>query len=149
MYENFKEILKSHGLKVTNQRVILLEALSKHKGEHLTPEEIYEIVKEDHPEIGLATVYRTIQLLCQLELVEKVVLVDGIVRYEMTERDRGSAHHHHHIICLDCGNVESFEDDLLENLESAIAKKTGFEVVNHEVKFYGYCNKCKEKHKNK
>lgn len=149
MYENFKEILKSHGLKVTNQRVILLEALSKHKGEHLTPEEIYEIVKEEHPEIGLATVYRTIQLLCQLELVEKVVLVDGIVRYEMAERDRGSAHHHHHIICLDCGNVESFEDDLLENLESAIAKKTGFEVVNHEVKFYGYCNKCKEKHKNK
>lgn len=149
MYENFKEILKSHGLKVTNQRVILLEALSKHKGEHLTPEEIYEIVKEEHPEIGLATVYRTIQLLCQLELVEKVVLVDGIVRYEMAERDRGSAHHHHHIICLDCGNVESFEDDLLENLESAIAKKTGFEIVNHEVKFYGYCNKCKEKHKNK
>lgn len=49
---------------------------------------------------------------------------------------------------LDCGNVESFEDDLLENLESAIAKKTGFEIVNHEVKFYGYCNKCKEKHKN-
>lgn len=149
MYENFKEILKSHGLKVTNQRVILLEALSKHKGEHLTPEEIYEIVKEEHPEIGLATVYRTIQLLCQLDLVEKVVLVDGIVRYEMAEKDRGSAHHHHHIICLDCGNVESFEDDLLENLESAIAKKTGFEVVNHEVKFYGYCNKCKEKHKNK
>lgn len=148
MYENFKEILKSHGLKVTNQRVLLLEALSKHKGEHLTPEEIYEIVKEEHPEIGLATVYRTIQLLCQLELVEKVVLVDGIVRYEMAERGRGRAHHHHHIICLDCGNVESFEDDLLENLESAIAKKTGFEIVNHEVKFYGYCNKCKEKHKN-
>ncbi len=148
MYENFKEILKSHGLKVTNQRVLLLEALSKHKGEHLTPEEIYEIVKEEHPEIGLATVYRTIQLLCQLELVEKVVLVDGIVRYEMAERDRDRAHHHHHIICLDCGNVESFEDDLLENLESAIAKKTGFEIVNHEVKFYGYCNKCKEKHKN-
>jgi Fur family ferric uptake transcriptional regulator len=148
MYENFKEILKSHGLKVTNQRVLLLEALSKHKGEHLTPEEIYEIVKEEHPEIGLATVYRTIQLLCQLELVEKVVLVDGIVRYEMAERGRGRAHHHHHIICLGCGNVESFEDDLLENLESAIAKKTGFEIVNHEVKFYGYCNKCKEKHKN-
>lgn len=148
MYENFKEILKSHGLKVTNQRVLLLEALSKHKGEHLTPEEIYEIVKEEHPEIGLATVYRTIQLLCQLGLVEKVVLVDGIVRYEMAERGRGRVHHHHHIICLDCGNVESFEDDLLENLESAIAKKTGFEIVNHEVKFYGYCNKCKEKHKN-
>lgn len=148
MYENFKEILKSHGLKVTNQRVLLLEALSKHKGEHLTPEEIYEIVKEEHPEIGLATVYRTIQLLCQLGLVEKVVLVDEIVRYEMAERGRGRAHHHHHIICLDCGNVESFEDDLLENLESAIAKKTGFEIVNHEVKFYGYCNKCKEKHKN-
>ena len=89
MYENFKEILKSHGLKVTNQRVLLLEALSKHKGEHLTPEEIYEIVKEEHPEIGLATVYRTIQLLCQLELVEKVVLVDGIVRYEMAEREAG------------------------------------------------------------
>lgn len=146
MYENFKDLLKSHGLKVTNQRIILLEALDNHKGEHLTPEEIYEIVKEEHPEIGLATVYRTIQLLCQLNLVEKVVLVDGIIRYEMVEMDREKAHHHHHIICLDCGSVQSFEDDLLEDLESAISEKTGFSVVNHEVKFYGYCDKCKKNH---
>lgn len=148
MNEDFKEILKSHGLKVTNQRIVVLETLSYHKGEHLTPEEIYEIVKKEHPEIGLATIYRTLQLLCQLELVEKVVLVDSIVRYEMVEKQTGNAHHHHHIICLECGNVESFKDDLLENLEDAISKKTGFEVVNHEVKFYGYCNKCKKKHIN-
>lgn len=148
MHEDFKEILKKRGLKVTNQRLILLETFAGRKGEHLTPEEIYEIVKKEHPEIGLATVYRTIQLLWELELIEKVVLRDGIVRYEMAERESGKLHHHHHIICMECGNVEAFEDDLLEDLETTIAAKTGFEVVNHEVKFYGYCSKCRLKHTN-
>lgn len=142
--ENFKDMLKEKGLKVTNQRVLVLEALSSEPELHLTTEEIYDLVRAEYPEIGLATVYRTIQLLLDLNLINKINLNDGFVRYEVVSDKDISGHHHHHLICTDCGNVYSFEDDLLENLEEHIAKTMGFEVVDHEVKIYGYCKNCKK-----
>lgn len=143
--ENFKDMLKEKGLKVTNQRVMILKVLSASPGMHLTTEEIYDLVRTDYPEIGLATVYRTIQLLLDLNLIDKINLDDGFVRYEIAEdKDKESGHHHHHLICTECGNVYSFEDDLLENLEDYIKNSMGFEVVDHEVKLYGYCKNCKK-----
>ncbi len=143
--ENFKDMLKEKGLKVTNQRVIILKVLASSPGMHLTTEEIYDLVKDEYPEIGLATVYRTIQILLDLNLIDKINLNDGFVRYEIAEDEhRDSGHHHHHLICTECGNVFSFEDDLLENLEEKISSKTGFEVIDHEVKLYGYCKNCKK-----
>ncbi len=141
--EDFRTLLKNKGLKVTNQRLLVLEALSAWPGRHLTTEEIYEIVKTDCPEIGLATVYRTIQLLLELHLIDRINLDDGFIRYEIgTENLNVSKHHHHHLICQGCGKVISFEDDLLEELEDNIYHTTGFEVVDHEVKLYGYCKEC-------
>lgn len=141
--EGFKKILKNKGLKVTNQRVLVLEALSAGKDKHLTAEEIYEIVKTDCPEIGLATVYRTIQLLSELRLVDRVNLDDGFVRYEIgNDNEDSTKHHHHHLICRGCGKVISFQDDLLEELEDKITKTTGFQIIDHEVKLYGYCKEC-------
>ena len=61
--EKFKEMLREKGLKVTNQRILVLEVLADHRDKHLTAEDIYELVREDYPEIGLATIYRTVQLL--------------------------------------------------------------------------------------
>lgn len=143
--ECFKDMLKEKGLKVTNQRVMVLKTLSSSPGVHLTTEEIYDLVKSEYPEIGLATVYRTIQLLLDLNLIDKINLDDGFVRYEIAEDlDSVSGHHHHHLICTECGNVYSFEDDLLENLEKTIKNSLGFEVVDHEVKFYGCCKNCKK-----
>jgi Fur family ferric uptake transcriptional regulator len=144
--EQFKELLKNNGLKVTTQRIAILEVLQNRPGKHLTAEEIYEYVKEDYPEIGLATVYRTIQLLSELNLIDKLNLDDGYVRYEIGKMaDLDARHHHHHLICLDCGKVFSFEDDLLETLEDRIKKSMGFEVVDHEVKLYGHCKECSAK----
>lgn len=141
--EDFIRILKEKGLKVTTQRVKILEVLSACPNKHLTAEEIYELVKVDCPEIGLATVYRTIQLLLELHLIDRINLDDGFVRYEIGEiRVKESKHHHHHLICKTCGNVFSFEDDLLEELERKIKKTTGFSVIDHEVKLYGYCKEC-------
>lgn len=141
--EKFKQLLKDNGLKVTNQRLLVLEALASCPDRHLTAEEIYEMVKADYPEIGLATVYRTIQLLMELHLIDHINLDDGYVRYEIGDEGRGTAkHHHHHLICMGCGRVISFEDDLLEELEAKITEKTGFHVVDHEVKLYGYCAEC-------
>ncbi len=145
---NFKDILKEKGLKVTNQRVLVLDALANSSDEHLTAEQIYDLVRTEYPEIGLATVYRTIQLLLDLNLIDKINLDDGYVRYEIaTDKECQSGHHHHHLVCMECGSIYSFEDDLLENLEKCIMQKMGFEVVDHEVKLYGYCDKCRSSKK--
>lgn len=141
--DRFKEILKQKGLKVTNQRVRVLEVLSNSPDKHLTAEEIYELIKVDYPEIGLATVYRTIQLLLELNLIDHINLDDGFVRYEIGNMDENpTKHHHHHLICLTCGKVFSFEDDLLDELEKRIMDNVSFKVLDHEVKLYGKCKDC-------
>ena len=142
----FKKLLKKNGLKVTTQRVAILEVLSSRPGKHLTAEEIYDFVKKKYPDIGLATVYRTIQVLSDLNLIDKLNLDDGYVRYEIGKKDNeDNGHHHHHLICLECGSIFSFQDDLLEALEEHIEETLGFKVVDHEVKLYGHCKKCLEK----
>ena len=144
--EQFKRILKENGLKVTRQRLVVLEAISSCPEEHLSADEIFALVKVDCPEIGLATVYRTIQLLSELHLIDRINFDDGYVRYEMGSAfDREQKDHHHHLICSNCGKVISFQDDLLEELEEKIARTTGFEVVDHEVKLYGHCKDCRRK----
>ena len=141
--EEVAAILKEKGLKVTIQRVLVLKTLSACPDKHLTAEEIYELVKVEYPEIGLATVYRTIQLLLELNLIDRINLDDGFARYEIgTLNQKEAKHHHHHLICLKCGRVMSFEDDLLEGLENRILESTGFVVADHEVKLYGCCKEC-------
>ena len=145
--EKFKEMLKEKGLKVTNQRLLVLQVLAEHGDEHMTAEDIFELVKEDYPENGLATIYRTVQLLLDMQLVDRIMLDDGCVRYEIgdfLDEQEGHRHHHHHLICTECGSVSAFRDDLLEDLEAYIEKETGFQVTDHELKFYGVCKKCRE-----
>ena len=142
--DDFKSMLKRKDLKVTRQRVAVLKVLAECPGLHLASEQIYEKVKLALPEIGLATVYRTIQLLLELGLIDKINLDDGIVRYEISDnKDADGKHRHHHLICMGCGDVFAFEDDMLDKLEQEINAKKDFMVVNHEVKFYGYCRKCR------
>lgn len=142
-YEKLKELLKQKGLKFTTQRRIIFEILKKHQGDHLTAEEIYELVKKECPEIGLATIYRTVQLLQELKLIERLNLDDGYIRYEIGKNE--DEHHHHHLICNICGQVYEVKDDLLDALEDQIKEKYDFIVTDHKVKFYGICNKCQIK----
>jgi Fur family ferric uptake transcriptional regulator len=142
--EKLKELLKSRGLKMTSQREMILEVFESQPNKHFTAEEIYELVRVKCPEIGLATVYRTIQLFSELRLIDRLNLDDGFVRYEIGKQDT-KGHHHHHIICLKCGKVDMFEDDLLDNLENRIYEQMGFQVTDHEVKLYGYCKDCVRK----
>ena len=139
--ERFKEVLRERGLKVTNQRLLVLETIAGHPGEHLTAEEIYELAKEQYPEIGLATIYRTVQVLVELNVIDKVSFDDGFVRYELGSA-KADSHHHHHAICQECGRVLAFEGDLLEPLEQALYDTMGFVVTDHEVKLTGYCKDC-------
>lgn len=145
--EKFKEMLKEKGLKVTNQRLLVLEVLEAHSDRHMTAEDVYELVKEDYPEIGLATIYRTLQLLLEMQLVDRINLDEGCVRYEIGETFYGKTagkHHHHHLICKTCGKILPFKDDLLDELERRIEEEMGFHVLDHELKFYGQCRECRE-----
>ena len=109
---------------------------------------MYELVAEDYPEIGLATVYRTLQLLWDIQLVDRINLDDGCVRYEIGHLlGSGSKHNHHHLICKGCGKVIPFDADLLDDLERYIEDSTGFHVLDHELKFYGLCRECMKKTK--
>jgi Fur family ferric uptake transcriptional regulator len=141
--EQCEKVLREKGIKVTRQRVLVLGILAACPERHFTAEEIYDLVKTEYPEIGLATVYRTIQVLVELQLVDKLNLDDGFARYEIgKENGSESGHHHHHLICTKCGKIFSFQDDLLDELEKKIWDKTGFCVSNHEVKLYGCCKEC-------
>ena len=144
--EDFKELLRGKGLKVTSQRLLVLQIMAEHPGEHLTTEQIFDLVRKTNPEIGLATIYRTVQVLVDLHLIDKISFDDDVARYEL--RSSNTKQHHHHAICLGCGEVFSFEDDLLENLEAAVEERLGFAVVDHEVKLYGYCRDCRVKMEN-
>jgi len=137
-----REQLKEKGYKLTTQRQAVLDVLVEYEGEHLSTEEIYEYVKQKCPEIGLATVYRTLLLLDRLDMIYKLDFDDGYSRYELNKKKED--HRHHHLICMRCGTVEEVEEDLLEALEEEILNKNKFVVMDHRVKFYGYCEKCRE-----
>lgn len=137
---NIKDYLKEKGFKLTSQRGSVLDIILENTGKHLSAEEIYDLVKINCPEIGLATVYRTMQVLDELGLVYKNNFDDGRTRYEITQNED---HQHHHLVCRKCGKVIEVEEDLLEQLEHQVEKKYNFSITNHKVKFFGYCNECK------
>ena len=137
--------LKERGLKITQQRLLVLSTLAKSGGNHMAAEELYAQIQQQYPEIGLATVYRTLQLLYEMQLIDRINLDDGCVRYEIGHLFEGEMKHsHHHLICRKCGKVFTFDGDLLDGLETHIQEKTGFHIVDHELKFYGVCKQCME-----
>lgn len=142
---DFKEKLKEKGCKLTTQRRSVLDVFIEHSNEHLSTEEIYDIVKVNFPEIGLATVYRTVQLFEEMGIVDRLNFDDGCSRFELSSED--TVHHHHHLICEACNRVFEVENDLLEEIEKEIESKYNFKVHNHSVMFYGICKDCDTQHK--
>lgn len=132
--------LQKHDYKLTPQRQLVVQALLRSSGEHLSAEEVYNMVKRESPDIGLATVYRTLDILSELGILHKMDFGDGRARFEFAEE----AHHHHHLICVSCGTVAEFGEDLLDSLEDEVERRTGFRVTDHQLKFYGYCRSCAE-----
>ncbi len=141
-FETICILLRDHSYKLTPQRQTILRMFLEQEDRHLSAEELYMLVKHQNPEIGLATVYRTLDILAEIGVLLKNDFGDGRTRYEFSRKDEH--HHHHHLICLGCGNVSEFDDDLLESLEAVITKRNQFKVIDHDLKFYGYCRKCEE-----
>jgi Fur family ferric uptake transcriptional regulator len=136
--------LLDQGHKMTPQRWAIISIFLMNKGRHLSADDVFSLLKETYPNNGIATVYRTLDLLEQVEVLRRMDFGDGRARYELMDDE---AHHHHHLVCTRCGKIIEFEDDLLESLEAAIEQKTGFKIRDHVAKFYGICAECQAKGK--
>lgn len=126
--------------KLTSQRKIIFRTLGDHPGRHLSAEEIFEIVRQQCPEIGLATIYRTLELLSTLGVVQKLDFGDGRHRYELSVRPSPQ---HQHMICIFCGKVLEATGCFPEKFEPNM---NAFSIVDYRVYIYGYCNECQSKH---
>ena len=135
--------LSERKYKMTPQRKEILQIfIDSDEEKHLSAEEVHELLKQKEFDFGLATVYRNVELLNELGILNKVDFGDGRTRYELSAANP-QLHQHHHLICLKCKKVIEFEDDLMDDLENLISQKSDFKIVNHEVKFFGYCSKCR------
>ncbi|AQS58273.1 Fur family transcriptional regulator [Desulforamulus ferrireducens] len=137
--------LKANDYKLTTQRQQILEVLLESKDQHLSAEDIYTLVKKKAPDVGLATVYRTLELFLEHDIIHSVNFGDGRKRYEYGHSSSG--HHHHHAICLNCGKIIEINEDLLEELEKQVGIDYNFTVTDHELKIYGYCGECNQNNK--
>lgn len=143
--ERIKKQLHAQSYKLTPQREATVRVLLENETDHLSAEDVYLLVKEKAPEIGLATVYRTLELLTELKVVDKINFGDGVSRYDL--RKEGANHFHHHLVCLECGAVEEIEEDLLDDVEKVVEKEFQFLVKDHRLTFHGICRQCQQKNK--
>ncbi|HQP09764.1 MAG TPA: Fur family transcriptional regulator [Candidatus Omnitrophota bacterium] len=137
------------GYRITLAREVILDVLSKTE-DHLSAEDIYSRIHAKHPNIGLTTIYRTLEVLSDLGLVYGFDFGDKRVRYELAEGPKG-AHHHHHLVCTSCKRIVDYTDfideevKLLQETEKGLSQKYGFRITNHLIQFYGLCGDCKSK----
>ena len=127
--------------KMTPQRKVVLEVFLDNENAHLSAEDVRGMLRDRDSDIGLATVYRALELMCDLGILQKMEFGDGCSRYELNLTEP-NAHQHHHLICRGCGKVFEFSDDLMDELEDTIAEKCKFKILDHQVKFFGYCEEC-------
>jgi Fur family ferric uptake transcriptional regulator len=132
--------LRNAGLKVTLPRVKILQILENQATErHLTAEQVYKILLSEDEEIGLATVYRVLTQFEAAGLVTRHHFEGGNSVFELTDND-----HHDHILCIKCGKVDEFSDEVIEARQKAIAKQLGYELTSHGLYLYGYCSNCRK-----
>ncbi len=138
----FKALLKKNDLKFTRQREAILESLYN-SDKHLTPEELYNLIQKNYPDLktGIATVYRTLQLLEDHNIVTSLSFGAQGKKYEL-----GAKAHHDHMICTECGDIIEFVDEKIEKRQRMIADELGFKMQSHSMQIYGICKKCQSNH---
>ena len=123
----------------TEQRQLLLKIIQQADG-HLDADEIYQQARQKRPSISLSTVYRSLQIFKELELIEEHQF-DGMRRcYETTPQSK-----HHHLVCLGCGRIFEFKCPSAKRLKSRISREEGFRVTDAEVRLVGYCPDCQQR----
>lgn len=130
--------LRDAGLKVTLPRLKVLELLEHSPQRHMSAEELYKALLDQGEEIGLATVYRVLTQFETAGLVNRLHFEGGHSVFELNEGE-----HHDHMVCVKCGKVKEFVDDVIERQQDAIAAKSGWEMTDHALYIYGICPDCK------
>ena len=133
------EDLKSAGLKVTLPRLKILEVLEKSSNHHLSAEDIYRALMEQHGEVGVATIYRVLTQFEESGIVNKLNFENNQAVYELS-----NVEHHDHLVCVKCNVIIEFQDDVIEQHQIQIANKYGFQLTDHSLYLYGLCKACKE-----
>ncbi|MFX0559321.1 Fur family transcriptional regulator [Tepidibacillus infernus] len=143
--EKIKQQLHSYNFKLTPQREATVRVLLENEEDHLSAEDIFLLVKEKVQDIGLATVYRTLELLSELNITQKLNFGDNVTRYEF--RSEEAEHHHHHLVCVNCGKVDEINEDWLDPIEERVENRFQFKIVDHRLIFHGICKECQKKEK--
>lgn len=138
-----KEVLVEHlqraGLRRTNQRDLILETFLRTE-DHLTSEDLYQLVKRQDPNVGHTTVYRTLKLLTEAGLAREVRFGDNKTYYE----HHFNHQHHDHMICTNCGKVIEFFSAEIEALQDQMADNFGFQPTHHSLRLWGFCSDCQK-----
>lgn len=129
--------LRDAGLKVTLPRLKILKMLEKAANRHLSAEAIYKVLLEEGEEIGLATVYRVLTQFESAGLIKRHHFEGGNSVFELEQGE-----HHDHILCIKCGRVDEFYDDLIEERQNKVAEKLGYKMTDHSLYMYGVCPAC-------
>jgi Fur family ferric uptake transcriptional regulator len=105
----------------------------------LTAQEIFDTLRADGRKVGIASIYRVLELLTEKGLLQRVDLGAGVARFEPAH---STGEHHHHLVCSSCGRVEAFEDDALERALHKVESRTGYSIAGHDVVLHGACSSC-------
>ncbi len=131
------EELREAGLKATLPRVKILEIMERSQVRHLSAEDIYKALLDEGEDVGIATIYRVLTQFESAGLVTRHHFEGGISVFELNHGE-----HHDHILCIRCGKVEEFVDEVIEQRQKDIAKKSGFSMTDHSLNIYGICKDC-------
>ncbi len=129
--------LKLAGLKITVPRMRVLHVLEQAKDHHLSAEDVYKALLDSGEDVGLATVYRVLTQFESAGLVNRHNFEGGYCVFELRQAD-----HHDHLVCLTCGRVEEFVDEIIEQRQHLIAQQAGFKMLDHALNIYGSCSQC-------
>lgn len=129
--------LKEAGLKITMPRLKILQILEQSADHHLSAEDVYKALAEMGEDVGLATVYRVLTQFQTAGLINRHNFEGGYSVFELSQGE-----HHDHLVCLKCGCVEEFVDELIEQRQKMIAERAGFKMTDHALNIYGMCPAC-------
>jgi Fe2+ or Zn2+ uptake regulation protein len=132
-----EKVLRSEGKRITPQRALLLQIIEESQG-HLDAEEIYRLAKKRDPRLSLSTVYRTLSLLKELDLIEELHFDEEHHHYEIKAEAE-----HYHLICSECGKIIEFHDPLVGQLREEVARENDFIISRVHIDFTGICAQCR------
>jgi Fur family ferric uptake transcriptional regulator len=133
----FKDLIRENDLRLSQPRILIYQELSS-TGAPLSPRELYSSLHKKRRKIGLTSIYRCLDLFESLGIVFKISMRPN-VRYRLCD----SNGHHHHIVCKKCGKVVELNFCDISNWTGKVTRQTGYEVTDHQLNFYGFCEACK------